>query len=80
MANKIVSLISKDTNKDIKIKFDESRLRPDKSEVERLWVDNRKAKKFMNWEPKVSLDEGLKRTIEWISKNINRYKIDIYNV
>ncbi len=80
LANKIVSLISKDTNKDIKIKFDESRLRPDKSEVERLWVDNRKAKKFMNWEPKVSLDEGLKRTIEWISKNINRYKIDIYNV
>lgn len=80
LANKIVSLISKDTGKDIEIKFDDSRVRPDKSEVERLWVDNRKAKKFMNWEPKVSLDEGLKRTIEWISKNINRYKTDIYNV
>ncbi len=80
LTNKIVSLISKDTDKDIKIKFDESRVRPDKSEVERLWVDNRKAKKFMGWEPKVSLDEGLKKTIEWISDNLNKYKTNIYNV
>ncbi len=76
LANKIVSLI----NKDVKIKFDESRVRPGKSEVERLWVDNRKAKKLMNWEPKVSLDEGLKKTIDYISKNINKYKPNIYNV
>ncbi len=80
LANKIVSLISKNTDKDIKIKFDEFRVRPDKSEVERLWCDNRKAKKFMNWESKVSLDEGLKKTIDYISKNINKYKPNIYNV
>jgi len=76
LANKIVSLI----NKDVKIKFDESRVRPGKSEVERLWVDNRKAKKLIGWEPKVSLDCGLKKTIEWISENMDKYKPNIYNV
>lgn len=76
LANKIISLM----NKDVKIKFDESRVRPSKSEVERLWADNRKAKKLINWEPKVSLDEGLKKTIEWISKHIDKYKPNIYNI
>jgi len=76
LAEKIVSLI----DKKIEIKYDEFRVRPKKSEVERLWVDNRKAKKLINWEPKVSLDEGLKKTIKWISENINRYKPNIYNV
>ncbi len=80
LTNKIVSLIGKDTDKDIKIKFDESRVRPDKSEVERLWCDNRKAKKLIDWDTKISLDDGLKKTIEWISKNIYKYKPNIYNV
>ncbi len=76
LAKKIISLISKN----VRIKFDESRVRPEKSEVERLLVDNRKAKKLIGWEPKVSLDDGLKKTIEWISKNIDKYKTDIYNI
>ena len=45
----------------------------------RLVADNAKAKKLLGWEPKVSLDEGLKRTIEWISKNLDMYKSGIYN-
>lgn len=76
LAKKIVSLID-DT---IPIKFDEKRVRPEKSEVERLWVDNTKAKKMLGWKPKVLLDDGLKRTIEWISENIGIYKPNIYNV
>ncbi len=75
LTDKIVSLICKD----IKIKFDKSRVRPEKSEVERLKADNRKAEKLLNWKPKISLDEGLRKTIEWISKNINMFKPDIYN-
>ena len=76
LAKKIVSLID-DT---IPIKFDEKRVRPEKSEVERLWVDNTKAKKMLGWKPKVLLDDGLKSTIEWISENIGIYKPKIYNV
>lgn len=76
LAKKVISLI----NKNVRIKFDVSRVRPEKSEVERLLVDNRKAKELIGWEPRVSLDEGLKKTIEWISKNIGKYKTDIYNI
>lgn len=75
LASKIVSL----TGKNVKILFDESRVRPEKSEVERLRADNMKALNLLNWEPKVSLDNGLKRTIDWISKNLHMYKPDIYN-
>ena len=76
LAYKIISLI----DRNMEIKFDDSRVRPEKSEIERLWVDNSKAKKLMGWEPKISLDEGLKRTIDWISGNLDNYKVDIYNV
>ena len=61
-----------------KIVFDEKRTRPKASEVERLWVDNTKAKKILGWEPKVSLEEGLRITIDWISKHLELYKPDRY--
>jgi Nucleoside-diphosphate-sugar epimerases len=65
LAQRISSLL----NKDIEITQDSSRVRPLKSEVKRLWCDNAKAKRLLGWEPQVSLDEGLKETIEWISEN-----------
>jgi Nucleoside-diphosphate-sugar epimerases len=65
LAQRISSLL----NKDIMIMQDSSRVRPLKSEVKRLWCDNAKAKRLLGWEPQVSLDEGLKETIEWISEN-----------
>ncbi|WP_309242043.1 NAD-dependent 4,6-dehydratase LegB [Paenibacillus sp. S150] len=73
-----------DTN--IQITSDEIRLRPEKSEVERLWADNSKAKRLLNWEPKFGGKEGfrqgLKSTIEWFSNpsNLARYKADQYNI
>ena len=76
LADKIVSLI----DRDVEIVSDTARFRPEKSEVNRLLADNSKAKELLQWEPKISLDEGLKRTIEWISEHINIYKVDIYNV
>ena len=66
--------------KDLKIVSGPTRVRPSKSEVERLIADISKAKKLLDWEPKVSLDEGLSCTIEWIQENISRYKPDIYNI
>lgn len=57
------------------------RCRPSKSEVFRLCGDNTKIKKLTDWRPRVSLREGLERTVDWFTKeaNLNKYKADIYN-
>lgn len=77
LINKIKELM----NSDIKIISSDKRKRPDNSEVNRLYADNKKAIKLLDWKPKYSLKEGLKLTIEWFSKeeNLKRYKL-IYNV
>ncbi|MFC2040937.1 SDR family NAD(P)-dependent oxidoreductase [Chloroflexota bacterium] len=75
LATRIISL----TGKNAEIIFDTSRVRPPKSEVERLRCDNTKAKRLLGWEPRTSLDEGLRTTIEWISEHIDLYKPEIYN-
>jgi dTDP-glucose 4,6-dehydratase len=56
------------------------RLRPDKSEVRRLLADNRRARDFLGWIPKVSLDEGLQRTIDWFRSHLTRYQVRQYQV
>lgn len=68
----------------VEILSDEIRLRPEKSEVERLWADNSKAKNLLGWQPQYAGVEGLKRglteTVSWfsISKNLERYRPDDY--
>lgn len=78
LAQKIINII----NPSAKIITDDIRLRPEKSEVERLFGSNKKILEITNWKQNVSLDEGLKLTIDWFSKpeNLQRYKTDIYNV
>ena len=71
LAGKISSLL----DKKIDIIQDSSRVRPQKSEVQRLWCDNAKARRLLNWEPQVSLDEGLQETIEWIRENRDLIKL-----
>ena len=66
--------------KKIHIASDVQRIRPADSEVERLKCDNAKIKQATRWKPKYSLREGLKNTIDWIEKNSQVYKADIYNV
>lgn len=71
---------------EIKIITDEQRLRPEKSEVERLWADNDKAEKLLGWQPcYAGLDgfrRGLEETVNWFSESshMNSYKSDIYNL
>ena len=82
----VVQMIADVMKIDIEIVIEQVRLRPDKSEVERLWADNRKAKDILNWEPvyggKKGLGRGLGETIEWFkdAKNLNRYKANTYNI
>lgn len=67
---------------DAKSVVDEQRLRPSKSEVERLWCDNTKINAMTGFAPKISLEAGLQSTIEWFTKsgNLSKYKAGIYNV
>jgi len=67
-------------NPKAKIVCDEERLRPEKSEVNRLLGSNEKIKKLTNWKQEYSLKEGLAETIEWLENNLDKYKVDIYNV
>jgi NAD dependent epimerase/dehydratase len=78
LAKKIINLI----NVDAQIVCEDVRIRPQKSEVERLLCDNSLIKKLTGWKPKIFLEEGLMKTIEWFKnkKNLNRFKWDIYNV
>ena len=64
----------------VEIVVDDQRLRPAKSEVERLLADNRLAKELIGWEPKIQFEDGLKTTIEWMKSNLGRYRADVYNV
>lgn len=59
---------------------DEQRQRPEKSEVNRLLGSNKKIMSMTNWKPTYSLEEGLKDTIEFLKNNLNKYKVDIYNI
>jgi dTDP-glucose 4,6-dehydratase len=59
---------------------DPQRIRPEKSEVMKLWASNQKAKELIGWEPRVSLEEGLRLTIEWISAHLDLYRPDQYTV
>ena len=80
------NLIAKVMNTEIKIVTDDERLRPAKSEVERLCADNSKAARLINWKPKYAGHDGLVRglteTVAWFTQaeNLKNYKVDSYNL
>lgn len=76
LAKEIISQI----NPSAEIVCDEDRLRPDKSEVNRLLGDNTKIKALTDWKQKYTFSEGIAETIEWLKGNLDKYKTDIYNV
>ncbi len=67
-------------NPSAKIVTDQQRLRPDKSEVNRLLGSNEKIKTLTNWAPQYSFAEGLAETIDFLRNNLDKYKTDIYNI
>lgn len=67
-------------NPNARIVCEEERLRPEKSEVNRLLGANSKIKELTKWTPKFTFEQGLSETIEFLRSNIDKYKTDIYNV
>jgi NAD dependent epimerase/dehydratase len=76
----LVQLIARLIGENVEIISDENRVRPGKSEVERLFCDNSKIMCKTTWKPDYTLETGLVETIEWIKQNLSYFKSDIYNV
>ncbi len=76
LIKKIASFIGRD----VRIVTDQTRFRPNASEVLRLWADNTKAKEIIGWEPRYSLDQGLRITIEWLSQNLEELSPNKYYI
>jgi len=78
VAEKLIDII----NPSARIKENEERIRPQKSEVTRLLGSNEKIRNLTNWSPEYSLEEGLEETIEWFRnpENVKNYKANVYNV
>ena len=76
LANKIIELVGND----VTIEIDQQRIRPDKSEVQRLMSDYSRAKDRIGWEPRVSLEQGLGHTIAWIRSHQELYKPQVYQL
>lgn len=76
LAQELISQI----NPDAKIVCDEQRLRPEKSEVNRLLGSNAKIRQLTDWMPQYTFEEGLAETIKFFQGNRDNYKIDIYNI
>lgn len=77
-----LELIAKLMNSDVKFITDQQRIRPEKSEVFRLWGDNTKIKELTGFHHSYSIEKGLTETIQWFLKkeNLEKYKSGIYNV
>jgi NAD dependent epimerase/dehydratase len=76
LALKIASL----TGKAVSVQSDDRRMRPGGSEVERLLSDNRLARELIGWTPQVTLDAGLRLTIEWVGRNLSRFRPGTYQL
>ncbi|MBM3436246.1 MAG: SDR family NAD(P)-dependent oxidoreductase [Bacteroidetes bacterium] len=78
IAEKIIRIMGKE----VTIKSDQQRIRPENSEVFRLWGDNSRIQELTGFKPEYSIEKGLQETIEWFTRSANlmKYKADIYNV
>jgi dTDP-glucose 4,6-dehydratase len=76
----LVDLIVKLVGRRVEVTFDATRVRPDRSEVGRLLADNTRARELLGWAPEVALEDGLRRTIEWISEHASLYRPQEYAV
>lgn len=78
----VLNFIKEMMQSNVKVTTDNERLRPEKSEVYRLWCDNTKINDLTGFTPQYTIKEGLKKTIDWFTNpdNLRKYKANIYNV
>lgn len=76
----LVDMVADLLDVEIQVKCEEERVRPDKSEVERLYCDNTKILSSTQWKPAYSFKKGMAETIEWLKHNLQYYKPQIYNL
>lgn len=74
----LAKLIIDLTGSKTEIQSDEARLRPEHSEVERLLADNSLARELLDWKPEVTLEDGLRLTIDWMRAHLDRYRPGVY--
>jgi dTDP-glucose 4,6-dehydratase len=70
----LARLIGEVVGKPAKIETESQRIRPENSEVERLLASNARAEEVLGWKPRVSLEDGLKLTVDWIRANLQHYR------
>ena len=77
-----LALIRELMGSDVEFLTDEQRIRPEKSEVFRLWCDNTKIHGLTGFAPQVDIRTGLAQTVDWFTRpdNLRKYKANIYNV
>jgi len=77
-----LNLIKKIMKSDVNFKIDDQRIRPEKSEVNRLWCDNSLIHSLTGFQPRYKIEDGLEKTIQWFlnPENLKKYKPGIYNV
>jgi len=68
------------TGRTVRIETDDARIRPEKSEVMELVCDAGLARERLGWSPRVGLEDGVRRTAEWIGRHLERYKPGVYNI
>ncbi len=76
LAQQVIQIV----NRPVRIELDPLRLRPAKSEVQRLLSDNRLARQRLAWSPQVSLEQGLSQTIAWIKAHLDNYQPGRYQI
>jgi dTDP-glucose 4,6-dehydratase len=76
----LAQLIGRLVGKPIEIITDDARVRPEKSEVERLLADTALAQSVLGWKPEISLEDGLRLTIDWLRQHLERYRPGVYAI
>lgn len=78
--NDVVRMVAEITGAPLEVETDPARLRPEASEVERLWADTAQAKALFGYEPRRTLRQGLEETVAWIADNLDHYRPSAYVV
>lgn len=76
----LAEMILAQVGRPLPIEVDAQRLRPEKSEVQRLLSDNRLASRRLGWQPYVGLSAGLRQTIEWVRQHLSYYRPGVYTI